>query len=239
MAQENESSTELQQKIILLKPKKHKKKKDDDAFDPNAWMVTFSDLITLMMTFFVLLFSFNDPNPKTLDAISSSGVGLFSQAQSAVTQKVMIQNANSLMKENLEVFLSENEVQNVEVSQTEEGLLITLPTDIIFEKNSAHLTEKAKQTIAKVTRYLRKTQQAIRVEGHTDNVFTPNDRYRDVWSLSLARGHAILQEMLKTGIAPHRMSLVGRGSSQPKLSNATAKGRTANRRAEIVVLGPT
>ena len=238
MAQENESSAELPEAIVLLKPKKRRKKRDKVTVDSHGWMVTFSDLITLMMTFFVLLFSFNDPNPKTLEAISSSSVGLFSKAESAVTQEVMIQNANSLRKENLEVFLSENAVQNVEISETEEGLIITLPTDIIFEKNSARLTPQAQQTVAKVTGYLRKTQQNIRVEGHTDNAFVPSGRYPDAWSLSLARGYAILKEMLNTGIAPRRMSLVGKGASQPKLSNATAQGQAANRRAEIVVLNP-
>lgn len=238
MAQEIESSGEPQEPIVLLKPKKRRRKKEKAAFDSTAWMVTFSDLITLMMTFFVLLFSFNSPNPKTVEAISSSGVGLFSKAQSAVSQPVAIQNANSLVRENLEVFLSENEVQNVAISETEEGLIITLPTDIVFEKNSAQLTEKAQQNIATITRYLRKTQQDIRVEGHTDNAFQPTRRYRDAWNLSLARGYAILKEMLNTGIAPKRMSLVGKGASQPKLSNATAQGRAANRRAEIVVLNP-
>lgn len=236
MAQEIESSGEPQEPIVLLKPKKRRKKKEKVAFDATAWMVTFSDLIILMMTFFVLLFSFNVANPKVLEAISSSGAGLFSKAESAVIQPVTIQSANSLVRENLEVFLSENKVQNVEISETAEGLIVTLPADIVFEKNSAELTEKAKKNIATITRYLRKTQQDIRVEGHTDNAFQPTRRYSDAWNLSLARGYAILKEMLNMGIAPKRMSLVGKGASQPKVSNATPQGRAANRRAEIVVL---
>ncbi|MBF0280586.1 MAG: flagellar motor protein MotB [SAR324 cluster bacterium] len=238
MAQENESSRESQEEIILLKPTKRKKKKSEASFDPNAWMVTFSDLITLMMTFFVLLFSFNDPNPKELDAISTSAPGLFSLAQSAVSQPIAIQNANSLMKENLEIFLSENSIQNIEVSQTGEGLLITLPTDLTFEKEGAELNEKSRKAIETITRYLNKTKNEIRVEGHTNNLFTPNQRYRDVWDLSLDRAHAVLQEMLKHKISPQRLSLVGKGASQPKFSNSTERGQTVNQRVEIVILGP-
>ncbi len=237
MAQENESSRDAQEEIILLKPTKRKKKNAESSFDPNAWMVTFSDLITLMMTFFVLLFSFNDPNPKTLAAISNDAPGLFSLAQSAVSQPISTQNANSLMKENLEIFLSENNIQNVEVTQTEEGLLVTLPTDLSFEKDSAQLNEKAKKAIESITKYLNKTKHQVRVEGHTNNVFAPSQSYRDVWDLSIDRGHTVLQEMLKYKISPQRMSLTGKGASQPKFSNATPQGRAVNQRVEIVILG--
>ncbi len=239
MAQENERSTELQEEIKLLKPTKRKKKEEKEKFDPNGWMITFSDLITLMMTFFVLLFSFNEPNPKKLDAISSSAPGLFSLAESAISQPVPIQEANSLVKENLEIFLSENNVKNVEISQDAEGLLITLPTDIIFEKNSAYLSEKSKRIIQRVTSYLNKTNHLIRVEGHTDNTLFNTKGQQDAWGLSLKRAHAILQEMLKAGMNPKRLALVGKGDSQPKLSNADQKGREANRRVEIVVLNPS
>ncbi|MBF0288292.1 MAG: flagellar motor protein MotB [SAR324 cluster bacterium] len=235
MAQENERSTELQEEIKLLKPSKRKKKEDENGFDPNGWMITFSDLITLMMTFFVLLFSFNEPNPSKLDAVSSSAPGLFSLSESALSQAVPIQEANSLLKENLEIFLSENNVKNVDLSQGNEGLLITLPTDIIFEKNSAYLSEKSKRIIQRVTNYLNKTQHQIRVEGHTDNTPVNTKDDQDSWGLSLSRAHAILQEMLKAGMNPKRLALVGKGDAQPKFSNADSKGRDANRRVEIVV----
>ena len=235
MAQENESSQELQEEIVLLRPKK-RKRKDEKKRDPHAWMVTFSDLITLMMTFFVLLFSFNDPNPKKLEAISNNAPGLFSLAQAATSEPIAIQNANSLMKENLEIFLSENNIQNVEVTQTQEGLIITLPTDIIFEKDSAALSEKSKKAIESVTKYLNKTQHEVRVEGHTNNVFAAGKGYRDLWDLSLDRAHTILQEMVKHGLSPPRLSLIGKGASQPKFSNATPQGRGRNQRVEIVIL---
>ena len=109
--------------------------------------------------------------------------------------------------------------------------------DLSFEKESAHLNEKTEKAIESITKYLNKTNHEIRVEGHTNNVFTPSRSYRDVWDLSLDRGHTVLQEMLKHKISPQRMSLVGKGTSQPKISNATPKGRAVNQRVEIVILG--
>ncbi len=236
MAQENESSSEAQKEIELIRPSKPKKKKKEKSLDPNMWMVTFSDLITLMMTFFVLLFSFNEPNPKHLEAISSNAPGLFNLSESAVTQPISVLRANSLVRENLEIFLSENSVRNVEIVQTDEGLILTLPADIIFEQNSDRIGQQAIQTIGKIASFLNKTGHDIRIEGHTDNNFTPSPQFPDVWEMSQSRAYNVLQAMLKTGVAPDRLSLVGKGASQPKVSNATPQGQRVNRRVEIVIL---
>jgi len=236
LAQENESTTVAVEEIRRPKPSKRKRKEKEKEFDANAWMVTFGDLITLMMTFFVLLYSLNDPNPKTIEALSNSSPGLFSLSQAAIRQEINIQESNSLQKENLEIFLSENNIENIDVSQNEEGLLITLPTDLVFQKDSALLGDESKIIIQKITSYLKKTELNIRVEGHTDSGFVPNNRYTDTWALSLDRAHSILQEMLKTGIPPKRLSLVGKGSTQPKFTNLNETGRSKNRRVEIVVL---
>ena len=237
MAQEIESTADSQEEVVLLGTAK-KDEDEEEGLDPNAWMLTFSDLITLMMTFFVLLFSFNDPNPKEVEAISNNAPGLFSHSESAVSQPVAILNANSLVKENIEIFLSENNVTNVEVTEDQEGLIITLPADIIFAKNNRRLSAKAKATIQKITSYLKKTTHDIRVEGHTDNAFQPGRKYQDAWDLSLDRGNEVLKTMLGAGIDPKRLSLVGKGAASPRFSNNTKGGRQGNRRVEIRILNP-
>lgn len=219
--------------------KKKRKKKTVKKVNPHAWMVTFSDLITLMMTFFILLYTFNDPNPEKLETIAAPTPGLLNMAESAFSEPISVLRANSLIKENIQVFLSENSIRNVEVSQRDEGLIVTIPTDILFEKDSDELNGEAKEILHKIASYLNKTGYHIRVEGHTDNRAIQSARFQDHWELSLARAYNGLQEMLKAGIAPVRLSLVGKGVSQPRFSNKSAEGRRLNRRLELIILNAT
>ena len=84
--------------LELLKPRKKGKKKKE--LNSNAWMVTFSDLIILMMTFFVLLFALNDPNHEIGEiSISALVPGIFSTGkQSLSTESMPLIRANSLAK---------------------------------------------------------------------------------------------------------------------------------------------
>ncbi|MBF0352437.1 MAG: flagellar motor protein MotB [SAR324 cluster bacterium] len=238
MAQDHERSAPVLEETVQVPVKKEKKKKKSgNELDPNAWMVTFSDLITLMMTFFVLLYSFNDPNPKSQQSsLSSMEPGFFSMYESRSTDEIRILRANSILKESLEVFLSEHSVRNVELSQSDEGLIVTIPADIVFARNSALLSASAKQTIHQIARYLNKTGHMIRIEGHTDTTPVRSSKYRDSWDLSLARAQSVLKEMLNVGVSPAKLSLTGKGDSQPKASNQTPKGRRTNSRVEIVIL---
>lgn len=234
MAQEIESSVEPKKEIEPLKPKKRKKKKGKD-FDPNAWMVTFSDLITLMMTFFVLLFSFNEVGSAKLESLTSEDQGLLNVSKNMPIRDVQVIRANSLTRENLEVFLSESQVQQVEVSQTEEGLLVTIPSDILFARNSHRLPPQAVKTVRDIAGYLAKTQHIVRIEGHAAQDFRPSSQYPDAWSLSLARAGSVLREFVEAGVSEKRMSLNGRGNTKPKYENAPAQD---NRRVEIVIMDP-
>ncbi|MFN8557067.1 MAG: OmpA family protein [Dehalococcoidia bacterium] len=86
---------------------------------------------------------------------------------------------------------------------------------------------------------LRARPNQIRVEGHTDNVPTNSPEFNSNWELSAARATAVLRRLVEEGRLPaERISAVAYADTRPKADNATAQGRAANRRAEIVVLYP-
>lgn len=124
----------------------------------------------------------------------------------------------------------------MDITQTEEGLIVVIPADTLFSEKSVALRQSAKQVIQKIARYLNKTDYNLRIESHTDSSPVRSGRYRNNLELSLGRAHRILNEILEMKVNPMRLSLVGKGDSQPKASNETGPGRRLNRRIEIVIL---
>ncbi len=232
MAQETNLEAEDTEESKTKKKIFKKKKDEEEGLDPNAWMVTFSDLITLMMTFFVLLFAFNDPNPKESQDSSSETQGLF--ATSPPTFQLQEYQAQTRIRKNLEIFLAKQAIQKIQLEHSDQGLIIKLPAEILFPKKQATLTKKAIQTLQPLVAHLQKTtKRHVRIEGHTDNA--QFEEVPDVWLLSLQRSRAVLEFFLKHNMSPKRLSLVGKGDSEPEVKMPHEK----NRRVEIILLNPS
>ena len=219
-------------------PRKPKEKppKAVDELDPDAWMVTFSDLLTLLMTFFVLIFASADPVEKAVQEAFGQRSGVFGLYRHNVMEQVLIVPRQDLSEDRLQVFLDEVGALDIEVEQEEQGLVVTLPTDAYFLPNSAQLNGRAVRRIGELADFLRATAHQIRVEGHTDDLETGAPSIRSNWELSLARGGAVLQQLLKSEIRANRLSLVGYGAVRPRFDNVSREGRQRNRRVEIVIL---
>ena len=234
MAQEIENTNLEEGEGHTAKRKVSRKKKGQEGgLDPNAWMVTFSDLIILMMTFFVLLFAFNDPNLQESQKIDSdtTAIGLFALSPPMLTMQE--HQAQTMIRKNLEIFLAKQAIQKIQVEQSDQGLLIKLPADIFFEPQKATLTAKAIQTLKPLVNHLKKTtKRYIRIEGHTDSA--KFEGVPDVWLLSLQRSHAVLELFLQHKMNPKQLSLVGKGDSEPEAKTTHAR----NRRVEIILLSP-
>jgi chemotaxis protein MotB len=123
----------------------------------------------------------------------------------------------------------------------ERGLVINVLTDaVLFDSGEATLKQPAAM-LSELARLVTRTGIAnpVRIEGNTDNVPVSSGRFRSNWELSSARANAVLQFMLAHRVAPSRLSTVGYGSQRPLSSNATAAGRSQNRRVNLVLLRRT
>ncbi|HEX8702635.1 MAG TPA: OmpA family protein [Myxococcaceae bacterium] len=120
--------------------------------------------------------------------------------------------------------------QVAETRRTEEGLLLNLRNDLLFETDSAVLTEPA---IAQVTRIgdilVKYPENRIRIEGHTDSRGTVP--YNE--ALSLRRAEAVYRVLTSRGVAPRQIMVLGQGETEPVAPNETPAGRSANRRVEL------
>ena len=125
---------------------------------------------------------------------------------------------------------------DVNISEDERGLIITLPT-VYFDFDSSNLKTSSRDKIAQIASILnhRRAQNRImEIEGHTDNIGDPDYNLK----LSSERADVVLKELAFSNIDESRLSASGKGETSPVADNSTSEGRQLNRRVEIIVLNP-
>lgn len=118
-------------------------------------------------------------------------------------------------------------------------LYITMANRILFNAGRATVAKESKEIIAKLADVIKKNQGlTILVEGHTDNdpVKIHRAKYKDNWSLSVARSINVVRELEGLGVTTNRLTASGKGDTQPVASNDTDEGKEKNRRTEFVVV---
>ncbi len=228
-----------------------KKKKWPVEYLPNteAWMTTFADLVSLMLTFFILLISMSTMDKTGLSdietsfrkAVSVMNAGSkteiqimppFEMQKLVSTRELMLamrQNSNAIFQHSV----LEHKVKGVIIH---DRLYLRIPDSILFDKGSAKLKPENIKTLQRLGQMLALTPGKIRVQGHTNaNPDMSGSKYADPWSLSLARAASVLHILEDQGVSPARLSLTGYGPSRPVSTEATPFGRSKNRRVEIMV----
>ncbi len=221
-------------------PKQKRGAAGGTQLDPDAWMVTFSDLLTLLMTFFVLIFASQDPvPPEKLQQAFGQSTGVFSLFRTGFLERIAVLPRRDISQDLVQVFLNEIGALDIEVQQEERGLVITLPSNTFFAPGVADLNAQARKRIDQLSLFLAVTKHRIRVEGHTDARERVRAPLRDVWELSLSRAHRVLERLLRQGVSQERLSLSGYGPVRPRFANTSRVGRARNRRVEIVIQNRT
>ncbi len=119
-----------------------------------------------------------------------------------------------------------------DVKQTDEGILVSISSDLLFPTNSSYLSENAKQELSKLVKVLKGQNAKVRVDGHTDATGTAE---YNQW-LSDKRAASVKKFLVDAGIAESRLSIKGLGQTKPIADNKTPEGRQRNRRVEVVIL---
>jgi chemotaxis protein MotB len=124
----------------------------------------------------------------------------------------------------------------VAVRRTDLWIEVEIRSDILFPSGSAQLSPDASGVIAQLAGVVAGLPNAVRVEGHTDNVPIKNALFYSNWELSAARAGSVVRMLAGHGVAPGRLAVVGLGQEHPAKTNDTPEGRNANRRVVIVIL---
>lgn len=127
---------------------------------------------------------------------------------------------------------------DIEISVEKGVVFVNISDKLLFSSGSYNLTSRAKEVLGKVALVVKnKPDFEFLVEGHTDNVPISRPGIKDNWDLSVLRATAVVRTLQNDfGVDPARMTAGGRGEYVPVASNATADGKSKNRRTRIVVL---
>jgi chemotaxis protein MotB len=236
-----------------------KKKKPDAGGAGGEWIVTYSDMVTLMLCFFVALFNPDESLSEALAAMAatfnSQGLGAnlggntLSLGKSAdlgntIAALPAMEKGKSLgtaLRKAVSLFNPEVKSNKVKVTHDERGLVISLASDAFFNPASARINvEQTRDILLRLGALLSSEDLAgrkIRIEGHTDNVSVdPEGPWKSNWELSTARSISVLEYLTGLGVEEKRFQVAGFAATMPIASDDTAEGRAYNRRVDIIVL---
>jgi chemotaxis protein MotB len=215
------------------------------------WLLTYADMITLMLALFIILFAMSTISRVKVQQFAKSvsagfdNVWSVNQPPNGGTNGQQSFNASSnvpTVERELQRYVMQHKLQNqVQVHMDHRGLVITLLSDkSYYDSGSAELRPKTKQILNDIYQFLKKTPNLIRVEGNTDDVPISTPLYPTNWELSTARAVGVVRYLVETdGLDPTRVSAAGYGQFRPRVPNDNAADRQQNRRVDIVLLNAT
>ncbi len=236
-----------------------RKKKKEQAGSP-LWMTTYSDMVTLLLTFFILLFTMSvidierfqtviisirtsfmgytgimDQTPDPFESPDDSRTfedGFFSEA--AMLERAL--EAETIIAE-IEAFLAEMDLEGeVELRLDERGVVMELPDYIFFERARADLRPEALSILDKFSDLFHRLDRNIIVEGHTCNLPINVPEFPSNWELSVMRAVRVTRYLVEEQeLEPYRLTATGYGEYQPLEPNLTPEARSRNRRVTMVV----
>lgn len=217
-----------------------------------GWLITYSDMITIMLCFFIIFFTMAAKEATVLSEIknnlSTKITALADENKKLKIEKenlaaklfdlTNIENDVNTSKEEFIAFLRENDLlDQVKILQNERGLLIRFNDNIFFPSAKADLSEDGYEVLSLMRDKLKKVDNDIIVEGFTDNLPIHTKEYPSNWELSVARAISVVKYLTKEkGIDPNRISVSGYGERNPIDTNDTKEGRANNRRIEITIV---
>lgn len=225
------------------------------------WIVTFADLSTLMLTFFVLLLSFANTDlikfkemlgsvqgafgvkvkrqGEFQDTLSGEGTVESEKEKTRLDEKVKIrrqlEKVNTIIKE----AVGESEMAgDMETISQGTATLIRVKGEALFPSGLTKINPKAVPFLNTLAEVLKKTKFNIKIEGHTDNVpvkVGEDSVYKSNWEISGARAAVVVRYLISKKVNPEQLAAVGYGHISPIATNDTPEGRAKNRRVEFLI----
>lgn len=246
-----------------------KKAKHPEHVNLERYLISYADFITLLFATFVVLYALSQVDIKGFKSLEDSIKQAFSapsiqqgsngmmadtsnsifdaqQADSVITplmmeymsQKYEEQSYQDIEK-NINDLSKSGDLDGVEVTETEKGLIIRFKDDYLFASGSATLLPKARVKMDKIGAIIAKKfiLHNMRIEGHTDSQPINSTVFPSNWELSSARASSIIRYFIgRFGFMPSLFTAVGFADTRPLADNSSASGKMKNRRVEILIL---
>jgi chemotaxis protein MotB len=243
-----------------------KKKQEAEKENSERWLLTYSDMITLLMLFFIVLYSMSKADTakysqlaQVLESVFTGGNwGIFESKPNAGDRQLFDSGRGSLQSADKWPLMKNKQPEKkkkmynqmvkelqpyikadkLRVVSTETGITISLSSDLFFDPGSAQIVKENTAVLDTVGDMISKMENNIRIEGHTDSsALNPdNTQFRSNWELSSQRSINILEYFEMKGVKSNNMSAVAFGSTRPIENNNIPEGRAYNRRVDVVVV---
>ena len=193
------------------------------------WIFSYGDTVTLLLTFFILLFTFCKLDVEKFKSVAESfkptppGTPFFFEGKESVLESVAAQVQTTELSE--ETF----------VTIDPRGVVVSFQDSALFPAGSAELTERREKTLDRFAKFLYGLPNRVAIEGHTDDLPIATRQFPSNWDLSSARGSTVARWFERNGLAPTRMEVIGYGSTRPRFRNDSPEKRALNRRVEVVI----
>ena len=243
-----------------------RKRFEDDEDNPERWMVSYADFITLLFAFFVVMYAISAVNVNKYRILTASLGSAFGQSAAlgaisrpidqsvSALSKQQIPKANTVkqnaeqdaeakkmneMARNISSSLS-NLVQQgmVRVSQTSRGVDVEINASLLFPSGEAKLSDESVRAIQAIATALQSQRYDLEVDGYSDDQPIKSPLFPSNWELSAVRASSVARALVADGIAEDRLKVVGYGSNKPIVPNDTPEDRARNRRVELMILSP-
>ena len=207
------------------------------------WAVTYGDLMSYLMIFFLVLFSFSiaksdkAKSRKYEESLANIQQAFGGSQTTQQLERAKMRENEEAMESNLKESMATNDLSKlVQIQSNERKVKLVLTEGVLFSSGRADLKEPARRVLAPIAAELKKVPNDIIIEGHTDDVPIKKGKYTSNWELSMARAYSVLQFFQEQGISAKHLAGIGYGEHRPVGDNANAEGRAKNRRIEISLM---
>lgn len=219
------------------------------------WLLTYADMITLLVAFFIMMYSMSVLNLAKFNQVAVSIKSGFGGTVSGAGHSVLEQSGgegkkpsimpeinptpSAVLAKQIRTYIKKQRLESdLRVKVTERGVVVTIVTDkMLFPKGRADLTPATAALLDKVSSLISKTSNPVRVEGHTDDLPINTPRFPSNWELSTSRATTVVRYLIENDrIDPARVSAAGYADSRPLVPNDSEANRMFNRRVDLVIV---
>jgi chemotaxis protein MotB len=229
-----------------------RRKHNEEHENAERWLLTYADLITLLLAFFIMMYVFSKKDAQKYDEVAShlktifsGGTGLAGKGSVTAASPIDMPSkgaSSGEIKRQLESELMDSNRnkpggENISVLSDERGIVIRVLDKAFFDEGKAELKDGAKGALDKIVPIIKSVDNHVRIEGHTDNVPIKTNEFKSNWELSVRRATEVVRYFVeKRGLPPDRISATGYAEYRPIVQNNSPKNKSLNRRIEIIVV---
>jgi len=217
----------------------------DEDSEKDRYLITYADLITLLLGLFIILYSISNIDTGKYKKMLSAMESVFGNKNKVVsTESNVLPNINykdGILKTKLIKLIDKyNYGNSIRLDENERGITIHILENILFASGNAILNNGSKEVLNRLAVILKELPNDIRIEGHTDNIPIHNSIFISNWHLSVTRAlNTAYYFINKQGLSAEKISIVGYSKYKPIDNNNSVKGRASNRRVDIVIIRDT